>query len=86
MKDIKDIKELLSKLSIEELTQLIQDEIMISKEVQEELEVTQQRLSAMKKKIKPIKKGVYLRREVLLRKQDQQELRGKYLHTEEYKK
>ncbi|MCT4593199.1 MAG: DNA-binding protein [Anaeromicrobium sp.] len=85
---MKDIKEVLGKLSIEELTQLIKDEILTSKEVQEELGITQQRLSSMNKpgKLQPIKKGIYLKREVLLRKEEQANLRQKYLHTEEYKK
>jgi predicted XRE-type DNA-binding protein len=84
---LNDIRKLLDELSIEDLKELIKDEIMTSKEVQEELDITQQRLSSMKKgKLKPIKKGVYLRREVEVRKQEQELLREKFLHTEEYKK
>jgi hypothetical protein len=83
---IKEAKELLGKLSLDELSEVLKDEILISKEVQETLNISQQRLSAMKGKLKPIKRGVYLRRMVLLRQQEQEELREKYLHTEEYKK
>lgn len=81
-----DIKKLFKELSIEDLTKIINDEIMTSKEVMEYLDITQQRLSSMKKKLKPIKKGIYLKREVELRRKEQDRLRPKYLHTEEYKK
>lgn len=81
-----DIKQLLKELSVEELKEIIKMEIMTSKEVQGELNISQQRLSSMKKKLEPIKKGIYLRREVEERKEEQDKLREKYLHTEEYKK
>jgi len=85
---MKNIKTMLGKLSMEELSSIIQDEILTGKEVQKLLNVTQQRVSTMSKtgKLKAIKKGMYLKREVLLRKQEQEDLREKYLHTEEYKK
>lgn len=82
-----DIRKLLDELSVKELKELIRNEIMTSKEVQQELNITQQRLSSMKKrKLTPIKKGIYLKREVEMRKVQQSKLRDKYLHTEEYKK
>lgn len=82
-----DIRKLIKELSIEELKELIKEEIMTSKEVQQKLDITQQRLSSMKKKkLTPIKKGIYLKREVEMREAQQNKLRDKYLHTEEYRK
>ncbi|KEI02886.1 DNA-binding protein [Clostridium botulinum C/D] len=64
----------------DELIKLIQENTMESKEVLEYLEISKQRLSNMNKtgKLIAVKKGVYLKQDVLARKEEQGELRDKY--------
>lgn len=63
-----------------ELIKLIQENTMESKEVLEYLEISKQRLSNMNRtgKLVAVKKGVYLKQDVLARKEEQEELRDKY--------
>ncbi|NFF59817.1 DNA-binding protein [Clostridium botulinum] len=63
-----------------ELIKLIQDNTMESKEVLEYLGISKQRLSNMNTtgKLVAVKKGVYLKQDVLARKEEQGELRDKY--------
>ncbi|MCD3234276.1 DNA-binding protein [Clostridium botulinum D/C] len=63
-----------------ELIKLIQENIMESREVLECLGISKQRLSNMNKqgKLIAIKKGIYLKQDVLARKEEQGELRDKY--------
>ncbi|KGM95572.1 DNA-binding protein [Clostridium phage CWou-2020a] len=64
----------------EELIKLIQENTMESKEVLEYLGISKQRLSNMNRtgKLVAVKKGVYLKQDVLARKEEQGELRDKY--------
>ncbi|EDS76615.1 conserved hypothetical protein [Clostridium botulinum C str. Eklund] len=64
----------------EELIKLIQDNTMESKEVVECLGISKQRLSDMNRtgKLIAVKKGIYLKQDVLARKEEQEELRNKY--------
>lgn len=64
----------------EDLIKLIQDTTMDSAEVAEFLGISRQRLSDMNRtgKLVAIKKGIYLKQDVLARKEEQGELRLKY--------
>lgn len=64
----------------EELIKLIQENTMESKEVIEYLQISKQRLSDMNRtgKLIAVKKGIYLKEDVIARKKEQNELREKY--------
>ncbi len=59
---------------------MIKELVLTSKEVTEVLDIKRARLSQMAKsgKLMPIKKNVYLLSDVLMRKEQQEELRRKY--------
>ncbi|KXG78308.1 helix-turn-helix domain-containing protein [Thermotalea metallivorans] len=64
----------------EELIKLIQEETMDSNEVCEYLGISKQRLSDMNRtgKLEAVKKGIYLKQDVVARKEIQHDLRNKY--------
>ncbi|WP_039242705.1 hypothetical protein [Clostridium botulinum] len=64
----------------EELIKLIKDNTMDSTEVVEFLGISRQRLSDMNRtgKLVAVKKGIYLKQDVVARKEEQEALRLKY--------
>ncbi|MCD3223821.1 helix-turn-helix domain-containing protein [Clostridium botulinum] len=64
----------------EDLIKLIQDTTMDSAEVAEFLGISRQRLSDMNRtgKLVAVKKGIYLKQDVIARKEEQEDLRLKY--------
>lgn len=67
-------------MSREELIELIQTNTMDSAEVVEFLGISRQRLSDMNRtgKLVAVKKGIYLKQDVIARKEEQEDLRLKY--------
>lgn len=64
----------------DEFIKLVQSEILTSAEVIEELQITRQALSSLVKrgKLVPVKEMLFLREDVLARKEAAKELQAKY--------
>ena len=64
----------------DEFIKLIQSELLTSAEVAEELQITRQALSSLVKrgKLVPVKEMLFLREDILARKEAAKELQAKY--------